>query len=87
MCRFASRTEKSISPPSPSRLPNSTLAGSRIGLRNRTTASKDSGVRLSRAARARALLHIPCAIAAGKPSGFAVSECMWIGLRSPDTAP
>ena len=35
--------------------------------------------------QARALVHIPCAIAPGKPSGFAVSECMWIGLRSPET--
>jgi hypothetical protein len=29
---------------------------------------------------------MPCAIARGKPSGRAVSACMWIGLRSPDTA-
>ena len=67
-------------------LPNSTLPGSRIGRRKATSAVKASGRRGSSAARQRALVHIPCAIAAGKPSGFAVSECMWIGLRSPETA-
>ena len=65
---------------------NSTLAGSTIGRRKRTSTAKASGRRLSSAARQRALVHIPWAIAAGKPSGFALSECMWIGLRSPETA-
>ena len=67
-------------------LANSTRPGSRIGLRKRTSTAKASGRRLSSAARQRALVHMPCAIARGKPSGFAVSECMWIGLRSPETA-
>ena len=85
VCRLASRTAKSISSPSAA-LANSTLPGSRIGLRKRTSTAKASGRRLSSAARQRALVHMPCAIAPGKPSGFAVSECMWIGLRSPETA-
>ena len=83
---FASRTAKRISPPS-SALANSTRAGSRTGLRKRTSTSKLSGSRLCSCASARALVHIPWAIALGKPSGFAVSECMWIGLRSPETPP
>ena len=81
---MASRTAKAISSPSVA-LANSTRAGSRIGLRKRTSTAKASGRRPSSAARQRALVHIPCAIAPGKPSGFAVSECMWIGLRSPET--
>jgi hypothetical protein len=51
-----------------------------------TSTLKESGRRLSSAARQRALVHMPWAIAPGKPSGFAVSACMWIGLRSPETA-
>ena len=39
------------------------------------------------AASARAFVHMPWAIAFGKPSGFAVHSDMWIGLRSPETAP
>src|SRR5881394_25060 len=85
ICRFASRTEKSICSPLVS-LRNSTLPGRRIGLRKRTSTLKASGRRPSSAARQRALVHIPWAIALGKPSGFALSACMWIGLRSPDTA-
>ena len=59
-------------------------AGSACG--SATSTAKASGRRLSSAARQRALVHMPCAIAPGKPSGFAVSACMWIGLRSPETA-
>ena len=61
------------------------MAGSRIGLRNRTSVLKLSGSRGCSAARHRALVHIPCAIAVGKPNAFALSECMWIGFMSPDT--
>ena len=86
MCRLASRTAKSICS-SPASLRNSTRPGSPIGLRKATSTAKASGSRPSSAARQRALVHIPCAIALGKPSGLAVSECMWIGFRSPDTEP
>ena len=65
---------------------NSTRPGRKIGLRKLTSTRKASGRRLSIAARQRALVHIPCAIARLKPSGFAVQACMWIGLRSPETA-
>ena len=37
------------------------------------------------AARQRAFVHIPWAIARGKPNAFAVKACRWIGLWSPDT--
>ena len=45
-----------------------------------------SATRPSKAARQRALVHIPWAIAPGNPNRRAESGCRWIGLRSPDTA-
>ena len=66
---------------------NSTFEGRKTGFRNLVSAVKESGNRFSSWAIARALVHIPCAIAEWKPSGLAVSACMWIGLQSPETAP
>ena len=65
--------------------PNCTVAGSRIGLRNWTSVLKLPGSRGCSAARHRAFVHIPWAIAVGKPNALALSECMWIGFMSPDT--
>ena len=39
------------------------------------------------AARQRALVHIPCAIADGNPNSRAVRGWTWMGFRSPDTPP
>ena len=39
------------------------------------------------AARHRALVHIPWAIADGKPNSRALSGWTWIGFRSPETEP
>ena len=37
------------------------------------------------AATARAAVHMPCAIARGKPKAFAVHGCRWMGFTSPLT--
>jgi hypothetical protein len=47
----------------------------------------DSGSRLSIAARQRAFVHMPWAIAEGNPNRRALSECRWMGFMSPDTEP
>ena len=60
--------------------------GSSTGVLNATSTVYASGSRPSSVASVRALSHMPCAIADGKPNAFAVSACRWIGLRSPDTA-
>ena len=82
-----SRTPNStLSPaPAPPASQNSTVPGSRIGRLNATSTVNASGSLGSSAARHRALVHIPCAIADGKPNSRALSGWMWIGLRSPDT--
>ncbi len=64
-----------------------TVAGSRIGRLNATSTVNAPGSCGPSAARQRALVHIPWAIAEGKPNSRAVSGWTWIGLRSPDTAP
>ena len=50
--------------------PNVTFEGSRIGFLKRTSTVNASGSRS--AARQRAFVHMPCAIARGKPNAFAV---------------
>ena len=84
----ASRTANSR-PPSATdpRSQNSTVAGSRIGFLNVTCTANAAGSRDSSAARQRAFVHIPCAIAVGNPNSRAVRGCTWIGFRSPDTEP
>src|SRR5206468_904270 len=78
----ASRTAKAWS----SLLRNAAFAGSRIGFAKRTSTEKFLGSLPSSAARQRAFVHIPCAIARGKPKSLAPRSCMWIGLRSPETS-
>ena len=65
-------TEKSI-PPVAGWEPKATLPGRKIGFLNSTETVAAAGMRPSRAATQRALVHIPCAICRGKPSAFAVS--------------
>src|SRR5690606_8922349 len=65
---------------------NAALAGSSTGSLNRTSSSNASGSLPSNAARLCALVHMPCAIALGKPSSLAVTGYRWIGLLSPETA-
>ena len=48
--------------------------------------SASTYLRRESSARQRAFVHMPCAIARGIPNRRALSECMWIGLRSPETA-
>ena len=56
------------------------------GFLNRTSTVTASGSRPSSAARQRAFVHIPCAMARLKPNSLALNGCRWIGLRSPETA-
>jgi hypothetical protein len=66
----------------------SMVPGSRIGrLKATSTENGSSGSSGPSWARQRATVHMPCAIAVGKPNSLAVSGWMWIGFRSPDTAP
>ena len=57
--------------------------GNRIGRLNATSTVHASGTSGPSAARQRALVHMPCAIADWKPNARADSEWMWIGLKSP----
>ena len=50
---------------------------------NATSTVNASGSRGSSAARQRALVHIPCAIADGKPNSRALSGWTWIGFSRP----
>jgi hypothetical protein len=54
---------------------------------NETSTVNAAGSRPSNAARQRAFVHMPCAIALGKPNILAVSLYRCIGLRSPETSP
>src|SRR5690606_19775546 len=63
-----------------------TVDGSRIGERNVTSATYDSGSFGASCARHRAIVHIPWAIRRRKPNARAARSETWIGLRSPETA-
>src|SRR5207302_671788 len=63
-----------------------TVDGRSSGDLNSTCAVSASGNRPSKAARQRALSHMPCAMARRKPKRRAARGLRWIGLTSPETA-
>src|SRR5699024_12172105 len=77
-------TPKTVSSP-PRSEPNTTVVGNRIGLWNSTWTVNDAGRRLCKAARHRALVHMPCAMFDENPKALALHGWRWIGFRSPET--
>src|SRR3954470_24519330 len=81
---IALRTATSQPPPA-SAVDSATVDGRNSGLPKATSTVSASGSRPDSAASARALTHMPCAIARLNPNAFAASDDMWIGFTSPET--